>query len=71
MLLTYPNDDGSTTTIAYDELITCKTKKIKGKIFFKCLYTLVVVRYGEWMVIKEDLTYSELKKYEKKLKFYQ
>ena len=70
ILLTYPNDDGTTTTIAYNDLITYKSKKIKGKFFNSYLYTIAAVIYGEKMIIKENLTHSELKEYMAKLKYY-
>ena len=59
-LLTYVNDDGVSTTIAFDRLTFYKSGKQDGKIFSHDLYTLVGVRYEQPTIIKENLTYSEL-----------
>ena len=66
-LLTYPNDDGTTTTIGVNYLRHYKSGKIKGKLFSRNLYTLFGVRYGTNTIIRENLTYSELKIFKKRM----
>ena len=69
LLLTYLNDDGISTTISVDYLEYYKSGKMKRKIFSRSLYTLVGIRYGmQTTIIKENLTYSEVQEYQKKLR---
>jgi len=62
-LYEYINDDGLPVTIAIDTLSFYKSGKLKDKIFFRNLYTVVGIRFGQATIIKENLRFFELSKW--------